>query len=143
MNPVWQQLQTSVATSSGEVSGISAQRGELQRQRAEANARLHELQQATGTYDALQRKLAQTQADYTLYAQKRDEARISQALDREKMFDVALIERPTASQEPVKPKPLPLSGCGFCAGAAGRHGAGAVHGTPPPSRCIRPHSWMR
>ena len=113
VNPVWQQLQTSVATSSGEVSGISAQRAELQRQRAEANARLHELQQATGTYDALQRKLAQTQADYTLYAQKRDEARISQALDREKMFDVALIERPTASQEPVKPKPLLYLSIGF------------------------------
>lgn len=113
VNPVWQQLQTSVATSSGEVSGISAQRAELMRQRTEANARLHELQEATGTYDALQRKLAQTQADYTLYAQKRDEARISQALDREKMFDVALIERPTASQEPVKPKPALYLSVGF------------------------------
>ena len=113
VNPVWQQLQASVATSSGELSGIGAQRAELLRQRGEANARLHELQQATGTYDALQRKLAQTKADYTLYAQKRDEARISEALDREKMFDVAVIERPTASPEPVKPKPAVYLPVGF------------------------------
>ena len=106
VNPTWQQLTSSVATSSGELSGISAQRAELLRQKREANDRLHELQEATVTYDALKRKLMQTQADFTLYSQKRDEARISLALDKEKMFDVALVQRPTASLDPVRPKPV-------------------------------------
>jgi uncharacterized protein involved in exopolysaccharide biosynthesis len=106
INPVWQTLNASVATSTGEVSGLVAQRAELVRQKKEADARLNELQTATGDYDMLKRKLQQTQADYTVYAQKRDEARISEALDKEKMFDVSLVARPTASLEPVRPKPV-------------------------------------
>ena len=106
VNPAWQQLMTAVAASSGEVSGLAAQRAELARQKKEADARLHELQEATGAYDGLKRKVQQGQADYTAYVQKRDEAQISQALDKEKMFDVALVQRPTASLEAVRPKPV-------------------------------------
>ena len=106
VNPVWQQLNASVAVATGEVSGLAAQHAALERQKLEAQLRLHELQQSTGDYDTFRRKLQQSQADYTLYAQKRDEARISDALDREKMFDVSLVERPTASLDPVRPKPV-------------------------------------
>ncbi len=106
VNPVWQTLNSAVATSSGDLSGLAAQEAELRRQQKEAQTRLDELEQATTTFNGLQRKVTQSQADYTAYAQKRDEARISQALDREKMFDVALVEPPTSSPESVRPKLL-------------------------------------
>ena len=105
VNPTWQTLNSSVAAASGEVSGLAAAHNELIRQKHEADGRLHELQESTVTYDVLRRKLDQSQADLKLYAQKRDEARISEALDREKMFDVSLIVPPTASSEAVRPKP--------------------------------------
>lgn len=109
VNPVWQTLNAAVATSSGELSGLGGQEAELRRQRKDADARLNELEQATTTFNALQRKVTQSQADYTAYAQKRDEARIAQALDREKIFDVALVGAPTASPESIRPKALYLA----------------------------------
>jgi Mrp family chromosome partitioning ATPase/predicted nucleic acid-binding Zn-ribbon protein len=106
VNPVWQQLRQQVANSSGELSGLTAQRGQLQAELRDAQTRLKELEEATGTNDDLERRLAQTQADYTLYAQKRDEARISGELDKEKMFDVSLVQAPVASARPDRPKPM-------------------------------------
>jgi succinoglycan biosynthesis transport protein ExoP len=106
VNPVWQQLRQQVANSSGEVSGLSAQRAQVQEELAGAQVRLKELEESTGPNAELQRKLAQTQADYTLYSQKRDEARIAGELDKEKMFDVSLVQSPVASPRAVRPKPL-------------------------------------
>ncbi len=106
INPVWQQLSVAVATSGGEISGLEGQRGALKQESASAQKRLDELEEATADYGALRRKVQQSQADYTLYAQRRDEARISEALDREKLFNVAVLEKPMSSPEPIRPKPL-------------------------------------
>jgi succinoglycan biosynthesis transport protein ExoP len=106
VNPVWQQLRSQVANSSGDLSGMTAQRGQMQQDFRDAQARLKELEEATLPNDELERKLTQAQADYTLYAQKRDEARISEELDKEKMFDVSLVQAPVASPRPTRPKPL-------------------------------------
>jgi uncharacterized protein involved in exopolysaccharide biosynthesis len=106
VNPVYQQLSAAVANATGEASGVAAQAAELSSQLKEAQARLGELEQATATYDELKRNLAQAQADYTLYAQKRDQAQIAQALDKAKMFDVSLVQPPIASSVPVRPKPV-------------------------------------
>lgn len=105
INLVWQQLSLAVATSGGEISGLLGQRAALQGQVALARQRLNELEQAATAFGELRRRVQQSQADYTLYAQRRDEARISEALDREKLFNVAVLEKPIASPEPVRPKP--------------------------------------
>ena len=106
VNPVYQQLSAAVANSTGEASAQAAQAATLQSQLREAQSRLAELEESTSEYDELKRNLQQAQADYTLYAQKRDEARIAEALDRARMFDVSLVEPPIATSTPVRPKPL-------------------------------------
>jgi uncharacterized protein involved in exopolysaccharide biosynthesis/Mrp family chromosome partitioning ATPase len=106
VNPVWQQVTTSLVTSSAEVSGASAAQKELERQHAVAEARLHDLLQGTQTYDQLKRRFDEAQSGYTLYAQKRDEARVGEALDKDQLFDVSMIQRPVTSVLPVRPKPL-------------------------------------
>jgi uncharacterized protein involved in exopolysaccharide biosynthesis len=106
VNPVYQQLSSAVAASAADVSGTSAARAQLAEQVRSAKTRLDELEQATTGYNGLKRKLSQAQDDYKVYAQKRDEARISDALDKAKMFDVALVQAPIASPEPVRPKPV-------------------------------------
>lgn len=113
INPVWQQLSVAVATSGGEISGLDGQRVTLTGQVAGAQNRLRELEEATAGYAALRRKVQQSQADYTLYAQRRDEARISEALDREKLFNVGVLQKPLASPEPVRPKPVLYTAVGF------------------------------
>jgi uncharacterized protein involved in exopolysaccharide biosynthesis len=106
VNPTYQQLSSALALSISESSGLAAQRDQLQVQLKEAKQRLSDLEESTTPYDALQRKLAQSQADYKLYAERSDEARVSQALDNAKMFDVSLVQPPVASPDPVRPKPL-------------------------------------
>lgn len=106
INPLWQQLKLAVVTSGSDISALGGQTTELKRQIAAAKERLNQLEQASTAYGELRRGVQQSQADYTLYAQRRDEARISEALDREKLFNVAVLESPMASPEPVRPKPL-------------------------------------
>ena len=106
VNPTYQQLSSALALSVSEASGIAAQRDQLQVQLKEARQRLSDLEESTAPYAALQRKLAQSQEDYKLYAGRRDEARVSEALDNAKMFDVSLVQPPVASPEAVRPKPV-------------------------------------
>ena len=107
INPVWQQIQVLLVAANSEISGTAAQQAELMRQRRAAEDRLRELLQATGEYDDLTRAFTEVQQNYNLYVQKRDQARVSEALDSEKMFDVSLVQRPASGAEPVRPKPIP------------------------------------
>lgn len=116
VNPVWQQLATLRTSNAAAISGTSSEEAELTRERKAAEARLTELLAVTGEYEDLNRHFQEAQADYNLYVQKRDEARVSEALDREKVFNVSLIQVPISSSKPVRPKPLTyLAGGIFCA----------------------------
>ncbi len=73
---------------------------------AAAEERLRDLENSTTGYGDLRRKLQQSQNDYALYAQRRDEARISEALDHQKLFNVAVLQGPITSSDAIRPKPL-------------------------------------
>ncbi|ADW71231.1 GumC family protein [Granulicella tundricola] len=113
VNPIWQQVTTSLVTSSAEVSGSSAAQKELERQHGVAEGRLHDLQQSTQAYDVLKRRYQEAQTGYNLYVQKRDEARVGEALDKDQLFDVTLVQRPITSIIPVRPKPLAYAVAGL------------------------------
>ncbi len=106
VNPVYQQLTAAVTMSAGEVSGTVAQRSTLQAQFDQAQRRLDELEKATVDVNALKRAQEQAQHEYTLYAGRKSDARISAQLDKEKLFDVSLVQPPFSTTEPVRPKPL-------------------------------------
>ncbi len=106
VNPTYQQLSTALVQSGTEVHGTTAQRSEVMAQLDAARKRMNELNEATSEFDSLKRKVQQSQADYTLYAQRRDEAHIAEELDKAKMFDVSLVQAPVSSAEAVRPKPV-------------------------------------
>ncbi len=106
VNPVYQQLSAAVAMAAGEVSGTVAQRTMLQNQFDQAQHRLDELETATVDVNALKRAQAQATAEYTLYAQRTSDARVSAQLDKEKLFDVSLVQPPFSTTEPVRPRPV-------------------------------------
>ena len=106
VNPIYQQLSTAVTMAAAEVSGTVAQRGTLQAQFDQAERRLDELEKATVDVDALKRAQEQAQHEYTLYAGRKSDARISAQLDKEKLFDVSLVQPPFSTAEPVRPRPL-------------------------------------
>jgi uncharacterized protein involved in exopolysaccharide biosynthesis/Mrp family chromosome partitioning ATPase len=115
-NPLWVQISSLMVTASAEISGTSAEQQELIAQKREAQARLRELLQSTGTFDDLNRRYQEVQKNYEIYASKRDEARISEALDSQKMFNVSLVQRPVSTSTPVRPKPIPYLLAGFVFG---------------------------
>lgn len=106
VNPVYQQLTAAVAMSAGEVSGLEAQRNTLQLEFEHAQNRLDELERSTTDVNALKRKLDQARTDYTLYSQRKADARVSAELDRMKLFDVSLVQPPYANDQPVRPRPV-------------------------------------
>jgi uncharacterized protein involved in exopolysaccharide biosynthesis/Mrp family chromosome partitioning ATPase len=107
VNPLWQQIAALLVTANAEISGTSAEQEELLQQKHEAESRLRELLQSTGTYDDLNRRYQEVQKNYELYVQKRDEAKISEALDTQGLFNVSLVQPPLATTDPVRPKPIP------------------------------------
>jgi uncharacterized protein involved in exopolysaccharide biosynthesis/Mrp family chromosome partitioning ATPase len=116
VNPIWAQVSSLLLSANVEIVGTKAEQDELLAEKNEAQRRLHELLQATGTYDDLSRNYNELQTNFNLYAQKRDEAKISEALDSQKMFNVSLVQRPVALSTPTRPKPIPYLAAGIAAG---------------------------
>ncbi|MGH7449793.1 MAG: GumC family protein, partial [bacterium] len=65
--------------------------------------RLQEIERANLAYEALQSQWQLHQNNYLLYAKKREEARISQALDHEKIANVSIIDPASVPLLPVRP----------------------------------------
>ncbi|MGH7598144.1 MAG: GumC family protein [bacterium] len=80
---------------------------ERENEMASAIARLrqdlknHEL--ASFTHEAMVRQLQLAQSNYLLYAKKQEEARISEALDREQVANVSIIDPASVPLDPVSP----------------------------------------
>ncbi len=61
------------------------------------------LERASFTHEAMVRQLQLAQSNYLLYAKKQEEARISEALDREKFANVSIIDPASVPLDPVRP----------------------------------------
>src|SRR5207253_10832162 len=67
------------------------------------------LESNTTRHNDLQRELKEAEDNYQLYAKKREEARITDELDRQKITNVSIAEAATAAQIPSSPnRPLNL-----------------------------------
>ena len=73
-----------------------ARRTTLAGQLQQYEAALQKLEGATTKHDDLQRELKQAEDNYQLYAKKREESRIADELDRQKITNVSIAEVPTA-----------------------------------------------
>jgi polysaccharide biosynthesis protein PslE len=75
----------------------------LNQQIAAYRQSLSGLQDATADDDQLLRKIKETEDNFFLYSKKREEARIEEVMDRQKIANVALVEQPRLPDLP-KPK---------------------------------------
>ncbi len=64
---------------------------------------LKKLESSTTKHDDLQREIKQAEENYQLYAKKREEARIADELDRQKITNVSIAEVATISRIPTSP----------------------------------------
>ncbi len=107
LNPLRQTLETELAHARLDQSGAQARRDTLAGQLHGYEAALKTLASATTKHNDLQREVKEAADNYQLYAKKREESRIADELDRQKITNVSIAETPSVSKLPVWPnRPL-------------------------------------
>lgn len=106
VNPAWQQVTTAIVQNQAERQALQARRGALAEQIKQLQGRLSSAEGSTVAYTTLRQKVTQLENNYQLYAQKRDEAQMADAMDADKLLNVAVAQAPTFSITPYRPKPL-------------------------------------
>jgi uncharacterized protein involved in exopolysaccharide biosynthesis len=80
-----------------------ARRDSLREQLQQYEGSLKTLESNTSAHDDLQRQKREAEENYQLYAKKREEARIADELDRQKITNVSIAESATVPQIPSSP----------------------------------------
>jgi YD repeat-containing protein len=120
LNPLRQKLETDLAIASTNATALRAPHQTYNNQVAQYRATLGDLENATRQHEALTRAVKQSEENYLLYARKSEEARITNAMDKEKISNVEIAEAATVSQTPSAPnRPMTLALGLFLAGFAG------------------------
>lgn len=103
LNPLRQTLEAELARARLEQTGARARRDSLSGQLQQYEGALKKLEGDTVAHNDLQRQVKEAQDNYQLYAKKREESRIADELDRQKITNVSIAEAPTAAQLPSAP----------------------------------------
>jgi hypothetical protein len=94
VNPVRQSLEAELSKAQINANGLRARASTLAGQVAEYRKSLGSLQLATTDDDQLLREIKEAEDNFFLYSKKREEARIAEAMDRQKIANVVLLEPP-------------------------------------------------
>jgi uncharacterized protein involved in exopolysaccharide biosynthesis len=100
LNPLRQGLEAELAKTQSNESGVRARIGVLGAQIKGYQQRLAELEKSTAAYDELIRAEKESEENYFLYSRKQEEARIADALDRQRIGNVALVDAPSTPSMP-------------------------------------------
>jgi uncharacterized protein involved in exopolysaccharide biosynthesis len=109
LNPLRQTLETELSRAKLDQAGAKARHDTLSAQLQQYEAALKKLEGDTTKHNDLERQIKEAEDNYQLYAKKREEARIADELDRQKITNVSIAEAPTVAQIPTSPnRPLNL-----------------------------------
>ncbi len=112
-----QTLETELSRAKLDQTGAQARRETLSGQLQQYQDSLKKLEGDTTKHNDLQREVKEAEDNYQLYAKKREEARIADELDRQKITNVSVAEPPAVAQLPSSPnRPLNLV-LGICLAA--------------------------
>ncbi|HYX27652.1 MAG TPA: Wzz/FepE/Etk N-terminal domain-containing protein [Pyrinomonadaceae bacterium] len=103
LNPLRQTLETDLSRARLDQAGAKARRDTLAAQLQQYDASLKKLEGDTAKHDDLEREKKEAEDNYQLYAKKREEARIADELDRQKITNVSIAEAATVPQLPSSP----------------------------------------
>jgi uncharacterized protein involved in exopolysaccharide biosynthesis len=106
VDPAWQQLHNSRVQAEIGRKQAAVHRSSVASELATLRQNLANTQELTVQFNNLEAQANQAKQNYELYAQKRDQAQIEDAMDEQKLINVAVAQKPTFSYVPVSPKPL-------------------------------------
>lgn len=131
-DPTYQMLRSELATAQANLTGLDAlaavdRNAATRYLKAARNLEMEGIEQ-----DDLQRNATTQQNNYLLYLKKREEARISNALDQQGILNVAVAEQPVVPALPVR-SPVKTAGLTFLFGLFFSVGIGFVADFASPS----------
>jgi len=103
-NPTFQRLQEDLYRSQADLKALKAKDQIQTSQLGDYGERLGKLNQIEVKLKDLQRQVDVEQQNYKLYLEKFEEARISEAMDTEKISNVTQIQHAEVSPQPVSPR---------------------------------------
>lgn len=107
-NPLRQKLEMELADAELKLAGLQSRRSSLGAALAVSRSRLASLDSVTAEHDGLSREIKQAEDNLVLYSKKKEEARIADSLDEQKIANVSIAEPPTRPYLPSKPN-VPLN----------------------------------
>ncbi|HEX4076860.1 MAG TPA: hypothetical protein VHX49_15780 [Candidatus Acidoferrales bacterium] len=113
IDPAWQQVHTNYVQNQIARHATEEHKAAVTGRIAALNRELSDLESTTAQFNQLQAQADHLKEDYDLYAQKRDQAQIEDAMDEHKLLNVAVAEQPTLSFQAERPKPLLYGALGF------------------------------
>lgn len=104
MNPVHQAIKTDLLRAQADLEGTRARRVSLQKQVVSFRRTLDKLNENSLALEKLYREVKSAEDTYLLYRKKNQEARISAAMDQEKIVNVSIAQPAERPLRPVAPK---------------------------------------
>jgi|HubBroStandDraft_6_1064221.scaffolds.fasta_scaffold11087_4 uncharacterized protein involved in exopolysaccharide biosynthesis len=106
VDPAWQSLHNSYVQTEINRRQTAVHRASAAAELTALRQDLGHAQELTVQFNNLEAQATQAKQNYELYSQKRDEAQIEDAMDEQKLINVAVAQEPTLSYVAVSPKPL-------------------------------------
>jgi uncharacterized protein involved in exopolysaccharide biosynthesis len=104
VNPLRENAEKELLATKVALAGLEARRASLAEVVSGYNDKLHTLAGAKIEHDQRLRRVKENEDNYLLYEKKREEARIAESLDRERITNVAIIEAPATPVQPSGPR---------------------------------------
>lgn len=106
VDPLWQQVRTDLAQSNIARRATAAHHAAVSAQIDALKKQLGEMQELNVQYNNLDAQVKEQQQNFQLYAEKRDQSQIADAMDQRGLMNVVVAQEPTLSFSPARPKPL-------------------------------------
>jgi uncharacterized protein involved in exopolysaccharide biosynthesis len=106
VNPTWQTVTGSIIQSESDRQALRARHNALEQQIASLRNSLSSVEGSTVAFSTLQQRVTDLENNYQLFTQKRDEALMADAMNEDRLLNVAIQQNPTYSVIPFRPKPV-------------------------------------
>jgi uncharacterized protein involved in exopolysaccharide biosynthesis len=105
-NPTYEWVKSELSKAHSDLAGLEARAEALTRNVKMYRSAASDLDQKEVVDQSLQRDVKAAEANYLLYLHKQEEARISEALDRSQIVNVAVAEPAMVPMQPIRPRML-------------------------------------
>jgi uncharacterized protein involved in exopolysaccharide biosynthesis len=106
VDPLWQQVRTDLAQSNIARRATAAHHAAVSAQMDALKKDLGQMQDLNVQYNNLDAQVKEQRQNYELYAEKRDQSQIADAMDQRGLMNVVVAQEPTLPFSPARPKPL-------------------------------------